>query len=415
VTTTAPTTPAPTTATPTTAAPTTSGPNAAVSDNAILAVSARAAQLRAEGVDVVSLAAGEPDTPTPRAITEAAAAAALHGDHHYGPAAGIPALRAAAARRLPAVSPAFTAEDVQVTLGTKHALFLGLQAVLEPGDDVLLASPGWPGHTGAVLAAGGRKVAVPVTAETGFLATAADLEAVRTPGTRAVVLASPANPSGAVYTAQQLTDIAEWALAHDVWVVSDDVYDQFVYDGESAPHLLTLVPDLRDRCLVVSGVSKAYAMTGWRIGWLAGPPAVVAAARTHVARTITHVPTVTQAAALAALTGDQQPVHEAFARYRRNRDVLAAALDGIPGVRCPAPAGGMFVFPDVAALLERGPWATTVELATWLLEDAGVAVVPGEAFDAPGHLRLCFAVSSATLDTATVRLVEHLSRAGSRT
>jgi aspartate/methionine/tyrosine aminotransferase len=403
----------------TTTALTTPAPNATVSDNAILAVSARAAQLRAEGVDVVSLAAGEPDTPTPRAITEAAAAAALHGDHHYGPAAGIPALRAAAAQRLPLVSPAFTADDVQVTLGTKHALALGLQAVLEPGDDVLLASPGWPGHTGAVLAAGGRKVAVPVTAETGFLATAADLEAARTPRTRAVVLASPANPSGAVYTTQQLTDIAEWALAHEaVSVISDDVYDQFVYDvgpdAEAAPHLLTLVPELRDRCLVVSGVSKAYAMTGWRIGWLAGPPAVVTAARTHVARTITHVPTVTQAAALAALTGDQQPVHEAFARYRRNRDVLANALDGIPGVSCPAPAGGMFVFPDVTGLLERGPWATTVELATWLLEDAGVAVVPGEAFDAPGHLRLCFAVSPATLDTATARLVEHLSRAGSR-
>nr|WP_052091427.1 aminotransferase class I/II-fold pyridoxal phosphate-dependent enzyme [Modestobacter caceresii] len=228
-----------------------------------------------------------------------------------------------------------------------------------------------------------------MTAETGFLATSADLEAVRTPRTPAVVLASPANPSGSVYTADQLTDIAEWALAHDVWVV----YDQFVYganpDAGAAPHLLRLAPELRDRCLVVSGVSKAYAMTGRRIGWLAGPPAVVAAARKHVARTITHVPTITQ----PALTGDQQPVHEALARYRRNRDVLATALDGISGVRCPAPAGGMFVFPDVSVLLERGSWATTLTLATWLLEDAGVAVVPGEAFDAPGHVRLCFAVS----------------------
>jgi aspartate aminotransferase len=200
--------------------------SAAVSDNAILAVSARASQLRADGVDVVSLAAGEPDTPTPRAITEAAAAAALHGDHHYGPAAGDPALRAAIADRLPEVSPAFTAKDVQVTLGTKHALFLGLQAVVELDDEVLLARPGWPGHTGAVVAAGARKVSVPVFAETGFLATAADFEAARTDRTRAVVLASPANPSGAVYTADQLTAIAEWALAHDVWVISDDVYDQ---------------------------------------------------------------------------------------------------------------------------------------------------------------------------------------------
>ncbi len=384
--------------------------NSSVWDNAILAVSARAAQLRAEGVDVVSLAAGEPDTPTPRAITEAAAAAALHGDHHYGPAAGDPALGAAIVDRLPAVAPAFTAEDVQVTLGTKHALSLGLQAVLEPGDEVLLAQPGWPGHTGAVVAAGGRKVPVPVSAETGFLATAADLEAARTPRTRAVVLASPANPSGAVYTADQLTDIARWALAHDVWVISDDVYDQFVYDADRAPHVLTLVPELRNRCLVVSGVSKAYAMTVWRIGWLAGPPPVVAAARKHVARTITHVPNVTQAAAIAALTGDQQPVRDAFARYRRNRDRLATALDGLAGVDCPAPAGGMFVFPDVTGLIERGPWSTTVELAGRLLEDAGVAVVPGEAFDAPGHLRLCFAVSPDTLDTATARLVEHLSR-----
>jgi aspartate aminotransferase len=174
------------------------------------------------------------------------------------------------------------------------------------------------------------------------------------------------------------------------------------------------VPELRDRCLVVSSVSKAYAMTGWRIGWLAGPPAVVAAARKHVARTITHVPNVTQAAALDALTGDQQPVQEAFARYCRNRDRLATALNRIPGMRCPPPAGGMFVFPDVTGLLEQGPWATTVELAGWLLEDAGVAVVPGEAFDAPGHLRLCFAVSPDTLGTATGRLVEHLSRGVAR-
>lgn len=384
---------------------------AAPADNAILAVSARAAALRARGVDVISLAAGEPDTPTPAHIAQAAAEAALHGDHHYGPAAGNPALLAAIAARLPRVSPAFSAEDVQVTLGTKHALYLALQAVLSPGDDVLLAKPGWPGHTGAVLAASGQPTPVPVTASSGFLATAADLEAARTERTRAVVLASPANPSGAVYSAEQLVDIAQWALAHGAWVISDDVYEQIVYDGP-APDVLTCAPELRSRVIITSGASKAYAMTGWRIGWLTGPPQVVAEARRHVSRTITHVPNVTQAAALAALTGDQTPVQKALAQYRRNRDLLAIALDAIPGVDCPAPAGGMFVFPDVTGLIQRGPWNSTVELAEWLLDHAGVAVVPGEAFHAPGHLRLCFAISPDAADSATERLVRHLSRQG---
>ncbi|GAB3469968.1 aminotransferase class I/II-fold pyridoxal phosphate-dependent enzyme [Kineococcus endophyticus] len=386
----------------------------APSDNAILAVNARAAALRARGVDVISLAAGEPDTPTAPYITEAAAHAALHGNHHYGPAAGEPALRTAIAARLPALTPAFTAGDVQLALGTKHALSLALQAVLAPGEEVLLAEPGWPGHAGAVLATGGVPVSVPVTAATGFLATAADFEAARSERTRAVVLASPANPSGAVYSAEQLTAIAHWALTHGVWVISDDVYEQIIY-GEPVAHVLALVPQLREQCLIVSGVSKAYAMTGWRIGWLAGPVQPLTEARQHISRTITHVPNITQAAALAALTGDQTSVREALQQYRRNRDLLTDALNDIAGVECPAPAGGMFVFPDVTALLQDGLWASTVELADWLLEHAGVAVVPGEAFHAPGHLRMCFAISPAAAAAAARRLTRHLPPVSSHT
>jgi len=425
---------------------------AAVSDNAILAISARAAQLRSQGLDVVDLAAGEPDTATARFITEAAAHAALHGDHHYSSAAGDPALRAAVAAQLPtAASPTsepltaapftadpFTAEDVQITLGTKHALSLALGAVLRPGEDVLLARPGWPGHTGAVLAAAGRPVHVPVSAANGFLPTAADLEAARTPGTRAVVLASPANPSGAVLSGQDWAAIATWATTHDVWVICDDVYAQLVYDTDDvgdvqgparAVHLLHVAPGARQRCIIVGGVSKAYAMTGWRVGWLAGPPQVIAAARRHISRTITHVPNITQAAALAALTagataeratngsadevGDVMDATDAVGQavngYRRGRDLLVAALDALPGISCPTPAGGMFVFPDVTAAMGRGGWSSTVQMAADLLEQTGVAVVPGEAFDAPGHLRMCFAVSPAALATAVERLVTVLT------
>ncbi|WP_280885270.1 aminotransferase class I/II-fold pyridoxal phosphate-dependent enzyme [Streptomyces sp. LBL] len=381
-----------------------------MSDNAILAISARAAELCAQGTDVISLAAGEPDLPTPANVTAAAARAAADPAYHrYGSAAGLPELRSLAADRLAtATGLPWNAEDIQITLGTKHALALALQAVLGPDEDVLVTSPGWPGHHGAVQAAGGRVRSIPVRAEDRFLATPQTLDLALTGRTRAVILASPGNPVGAVYPRELLADIADWALRHDVWIIADDIYDQFVYDG---PHttLLAAAPRARDRCIVVNGVSKAHAMTGWRIGWLAGPASVVAHAFRNVSQTITHVPLITQAAAIEALAGDQRPLHEARTRYRANRDLLTDALNTLPGIDCPRPSGGLYVFPSVAALLARHPerWTSAADVAAWLLDTAHVAAVPGEVFHAPNHLRLCFAVS----DTAVREAIQRLCRA----
>lgn len=378
-----------------------------MSDNAILAISARAARLRAEGTDVISLAAGEPDLPTPGHITAAAARAASDpAYHHYGAAAGLLELRALVAGELTtATGLAFSADAIGVTLGTKHALSLALQAVLSPGEEVLVTSPGWPGHHGAVQAANGQVRPVPVRAEDHFLPTPQALDAARTARTRAVILASPGNPVGAVYSPELLAWIADWAVQHNLWIITDDIYDKFIYDGPHT-HLLAVAPHARDRCLVVNGVSKAHAMTGWRIGWLAGPAPVIARASRLVSQTITHVPLITQAAAIAALDGEQQPLHDARDRYQANRDRLADALNAVPGIECPLPHGGLYVFPSVLGLLSRYPerWASTGDLAAWLLETAHVAVVPGEIFNAPGHLRLCFAVSDTALDQAVQRV-----------
>ncbi|MGI5405110.1 aminotransferase class I/II-fold pyridoxal phosphate-dependent enzyme [Streptomyces sp. CA-135486] len=382
-----------------------------MSDNAILAISARAAELRGMGHDVISLAAGEPDLPTPAHITEAAArAAADPAYHHYGTAVGLPQLRELAAHHLAATTHlAWSADDIQIALGTKHALYLALAAVLEPGDDVLVTAPGWPGHHGAIQAAGGHPRQVPVSADNNFLATPETLDAARTPRTRALILASPANPTGAVYPAHLLTDIADWALQHDVWCITDDIYDQFVYDGVPTP-LLAAAPQARDHCIAVNGVSKAHAMTGWRIGWLAGPPPVVTYASRLVAQTVTHAPLITQAAAVEALRGAGRPLREARTRYRANRDRLAQALNSVPGIHCPLPDGGLYVFPTVTGLIDanRHRWTAAGDLAAWLLDEALLAVVPGDVFDAPERLRLCFAISETALDLAIERLLHAL-------
>jgi len=380
-----------------------------VSDNPIFAISDRAAELRAAGVDVVSLAADEPDTPTPAHICDAAARAVKDpAMHRYGPAAGLPALRHAVAENLSSTTGLpWAAGDVLVTMGAKHALFLALHAIIHsPQDTVLVVTPGWPGHRAAVLAAGAQPRP---TTDAGFVATAETLEDAWVPGTRAVALANPANPTGATYHPAQWADIADWAARRD-WVITDDVYQAFVYDHAHV-HALHAAPQLRQRCIVVDSVSKAHSMTGWRVGWLAGSPAVVAAATTMLARTATHVPQITQAAAVEALTAGAADLHATKATYRQRRDRAHRALAAVDGVDCPRPAGGMFLFPSVAGLLQRNPRgiATTTELAAWLLDNAAVAVVPGEAFDAPGRLRLCFAVDDTALDTALSRLTDALT------
>lgn len=373
-----------------------------VPDNPIFAVAAKAEALRARGIDVITLAAGEPQAATGAAVVAAAIAAVRDpAAHHYGPAQGLPNLRERVAARIATDTELpWTPDDVQIALGAKHALFLAAQALLGPGDEVLVATPGWPGHAEVVQAVHG--VPVPVPADEEFRVSADALERHRSARTRAVILSSPGNPAGAVYDRAALHRIAGWAAAHGIWVVSDDIYRAFDYTGTYSS-ILQVAPGLRDRTVLVGGVSKEHAMTGWRVGWLAAPAEIIDSARLHVSRTITHVPVITQRAALAALDDDATPAGAAH-DYRRRRDLLVAALNRIDGIGCPVPDGGMFAFPDVRGLLRDRGWTTSAELAQWLLDTAHVAVVPGEAFDAPGRLRVCFAVDDDTLATAIDRL-----------
>lgn len=373
----------------------------------IFSIVGRANALRAAGIDVVSLAAGEPGAPTAPHIV-AAAERALHdiGNHRYGTASGMPALRALIAQRLQeSCCCPWDPDEVLVTMGAKQALYLALCAIIDPGDRVIVATPAWPGHRGAVAAAGGIVSHAATTSETGFLVTPEILDAAWHPGTKAVVLASPANPTGGVYSAGEWAQIAGWARARDVWVISDDVYAELVYDGMHTP-LLSAAPGMRERCVLVNSVSKAYAMTGWRVGWLAGPAEIVARATTMLSRTITHVPQLMQAAALEALRGDQTALDELRLAYRARRDRVHSALAAIGGVDCPLPNGGMFVFPAVSKLLRdsRAGLTSSAELAAWLLDEVHVAVVPGEAFQAPGHVRINFTVDDDSLAEATDRL-----------
>lgn len=376
----------------------------AESDNPIFRIADRAAALRASGVDVITLAAGEPETPTAAYIVEAAVAAARDPrTHHYGPAAGLADLRERVADQHPGH---VTADHLQVTIGTKHALHLALGALATPGDQVLVLRPSWPGHIGAVESIGATVVQVPV--ERDGLASVDALQTARTPRTRAVVIANPSNPSGVLHPRGLLADIAAWCVNHDVWLVSDEVYGGLVFDTD--PFSATAVVADPSRLVVVDGVSKVHAMTGWRVGWLLGPTAVVAAARAQVSATITHVPSLTQHAALAALTAPTDA--QAVARYRAARDLLVGKLSQVPGVECPTPAGGMFAFPDVSKLLS-GEHPTAAELAAWLLDEAHVAVVPGEVFGDDRRLRISFALDHVRLTEAADRLVSALTKAGS--
>ncbi|MFF7476856.1 aminotransferase class I/II-fold pyridoxal phosphate-dependent enzyme [Streptomyces sp. NPDC008092] len=373
-----------------------------MTDNPIFAVAARAEALRAQGADVITLAAGEPQAATSAVVVEAAVAAVRDpATHHYGTAQGDPDLRALVATVVAAdTGLSWTAADVQIGLGAKHALFLATQALIDAGDEVLVAAPGWPGHAEVVVAAGG--IPVPVATDEEFRFSVEALDRCRTPRTRALILSSPGNPTGAVHSESRLRQIADWADQHGIWVISDDIYRAFDYTG-TYRSILRVAPQLRDRTVVVGGVSKEHAMTGWRVGWLAASPEVVASARLHVSRTITHVPTVNQRAAHAAL-GDTGTPAEAARDYQRRRALLVDALNGIDGIDCPLPDGGMFAFPDVSRLLRDRGWADSADLAAWLLDTVHLAVVPGEAFNAPGRIRVCFAVDDDTLITAVERL-----------
>ncbi|WP_249522466.1 pyridoxal phosphate-dependent aminotransferase [Modestobacter marinus] len=389
-----------------------------VTPSSTMAADARAKALQSAGRPVVNLAAGEPDSPTADHVVEAAVRAARDpAMHRYTPVGGLPELREAiVAKTLRDSGLSAQPTDVLVTAGGKQAVSQALAALLDPGDEVLLPTPHWTTYPEAIRLAGGVPVPVVADEATGYLVSVGQLEAARTPRTRLLLFCSPANPTGAVHPPEEVAEIGRWALAAGLWVVTDEIYEQLTYDGATAPSLPALVPELQPRCVVVNGVAKAYAMTGWRVGWLLGPADVVAGAMALQSHTTGHVSNVAQAAAVAALSGDQSGVAELRATLDRRRRTVVRMLREIPGIACPEPQGAFYVYPSVGALLGRPiagrTVATSAELAELLLERAQVAVVPGEAFGTPGYLRLSYALGDDELVEGVRRMQQLLGSAG---
>ena len=382
----------------------------AIAESATLKVDARAKALKAEGRPVIGFGAGEPDFPTPGYVVEAAQrACAEPKNHRYTPAGGLPELKKAIAAKTARDSGyAVEASQVLVTNGGKQAVYEAFATLVDPGDEVLLPAPYWTTYPEAVKLAGGVPVDVVTTEDQGYRVTVEQLEAARTERTKALLFVSPSNPTGAVYSPEQVRAIGEWADAHGLWVISDEIYQNLVYDGVTATSIVAAVPALADRTLLVNGVAKTYAMTGWRVGWMVGPANAIAAAANLQSHLSGNVSNISQRAAIAALTGPQEPAEEMRAAFDRRRKTIVAELSKIDGVTVPLPQGAFYVYPDVTGLLGR-EWAgstpqTSLELADLILEKAEVAVVPGEAFGPSGFLRLSYALGDDQLLEGVRRL-----------
>jgi aspartate/methionine/tyrosine aminotransferase len=386
-----------------------------ISESATLAVDAKAKALKAAGRPVIGFGAGEPDFPTPQSIVAAAAAACADPrNHRYTPAAGLPELREAIAHKTKRDSGYDVApSQVLVTNGGKQAVYEAFATVVDPGDEVLLPAPYWTTYPEAIALAGGVSVVVPTDETTGFLASVEQLEAARTPRTKALLFCSPSNPTGAVYPPEQVEAIGRWAVEHGIWVITDEIYEHLVYEGAEHVSMPAVVPELADTCIVVNGVAKTYAMTGWRVGWMIGPGDVVKAATNLQSHLTSNVCNVAQRAALAAVSGPLDAVAEMRAAFDRRRRTIVRLLSEIPGVHCPVPQGAFYAYPSVKDLLGtqlRGQRpATSVELAALVLEHAEVAVVPGEAFGTPGYVRLSYALGDDDLETGVRRMGELLA------
>lgn len=390
--------------------PSTSPRIAAIAESATLKVDAKAKALQAEGRPVISYAAGEPDFPTPANIVEAAARAVLDPkNHRYTPAAGLPELREAiAAKTLRDSGLEVSASQVIVTNGGKQAVYQSFATVVGAGDEVLLPAPYWTTYPEAIKLAGGVPVEVFAGADQDYLVTVEQLEAARTEKTRVFVFVSPSNPTGAVYSAEQTKAIGQWALEHDLWVITDEIYQNLVYDGVRAVSIVEAVPELASNAILVNGVAKSYSMTGWRLGWMVGPSPVIKGASNLQSHLTSNVSNISQRAALEALTGPQDEVETMRQAFEKRRNVIVAELSKIDGIVCPTPQGAFYVYPDVRALLGR-QWGgvtptTSLELADLILEKAEVAVVPGEAFGPSGYLRLSYALGDAPLLEGIQRL-----------
>jgi aspartate aminotransferase len=384
----------------------------AIAESATLAVDAKAKALKAAGRPVIGFGAGEPDFPTPGYIVAAAVAAARDPRYHrYTPVAGLPDLRAAVAAK--------TARDsgyqvdpthVLITNGGKQAVYNAFATLLDPGDEVLLVAPYWTTYPEVIKLAGGVPVPVLTDETTGYLAGVEQLEAARTERTKVVLFVSPSNPTGAVYPAAQVGAIGRWAAEHDLWVVADEIYEHLVYGDTEQVSIAAAAPELGDRVVVVNGVAKTYAMTGWRVGWLIGPADIVQAAINLQSHATSNVSNVAQMAALAAVSGDLSAVAEMRAAFDRRRRTIVSMLGDIPGVICPEPQGAFYAYPSVKGLLGRPLHGRTAsssaELADLILDEVEVAVVPGEAFGTPGYLRLSYALGDDDLAEGVGRIAK---------
>ena len=383
---------------------------AAIAESATLKVDARAKALQAAGRPVISYAAGEPDFPTPANIVEAAARAVLDPrNHRYTPAAGLPELREAiAAKTLRDSGWQVDPSQVIVTNGGKQAVYQSFATVVGAGDEVLLPTPYWTTYPEVVKLAGGVPVEVFAGSDQDYLVTVEQLEAARTPRTKVLLFVSPSNPTGSVYSPEQVRAIGQWALEHGLWVISDEIYQNLTYDGVRAVSITEAVPELADRTILVNGVAKTYAMTGWRLGWMVGPADAIKGAANLQSHLSSNVSNISQRAAIEALTGPQDAVATMREAFDVRRRTIVAELSKIEGLVCPTPQGAFYVYPDVTGLLGR-EWGgvtptTSLELADLILDQAEVAVVPGEAFGPSGYVRLSYALGDDNLLEGVQRL-----------
>jgi aspartate/methionine/tyrosine aminotransferase len=383
---------------------------AAIAESATLAVDAKAKALKAAGRPVIGFGAGEPDFPTPGYILDAAEKAIrVPSNHRYTPVAGLPELREAIIAKTKRDSNFDIAvENVLVTNGGKQAVFQAVATIVDEGDEVILPAPYWTTYPEQIRIAGGIPVEVFADESSNYCVTVEQLEAARTPKTKALIFCSPSNPTGSVYTVEQVRAIGEWALKHEIWVLTDEIYEHLLYDGATAPSLPVMFPELRDRTIVLNGVAKTYAMTGWRVGWMAGPKDIIKAATNLQSHMTANVANVSQRAAIAALNGDLSASNEMKVAFLRRRNLIVKMLNEIDGFSCPTPQGAFYAYPAVHGVLGREIRGkkpqTSSELANLILDEVEVAAVPGEAFGPSGYLRFSYALSDEDLIEGITRI-----------
>ena len=386
-----------------------------VKPSVTLAIAAKAGKLRASGIDVINFSAGEPDFDTPEHIKAAAVEALRKGMTKYTDVKGIEPLREAISEKYRREHDLnYRKEDILVSCGAKHSLYNLLQAVVNPGDEVVIPAPYWVSYSDMALLAGGIPKLIPSDEASGFRITPHQLQAALAPDTRVVFLNSPCNPTGATYSRDELLALGHVLSAHDCLIIADDIYEKIVYDGFEVHNLVTLCPALRERAVIVNGVSKTYAMTGWRIGYALGPSEVIAAAAKIQSQSTSNPTSIAQAAALEAVHGQQDDVMVMVREFQKRRDAIVAGLNAIEGFQCRKPEGAFYVFPNIAALLGKigldKTLNTPCDLADYLLEEAKVAAVPGEDFGSMAHIRFSYATSLRDIETGCARIRQAVSK-----